>query len=189
MGVDARGTLKLGIALSLLGVLLSLGGSLLNDRQEGGLDDLLFPVANIATLFGLLALILAVYALVAPPTMPTIVLAGAALFTLGRLGSVVLGAALPPGSFRDPAVGLAFAVLGLVSAAGTIVLLYGLFQVVRDRLGSGAPRAVTPAVAPTRATPQATQATQAAPRRSAFRPPQAPLPPAKTPGTHAQKPR
>lgn len=184
--MEARFALRVGIALSVVGVVLNfLAGLLSNGGSQA--FNFLFPVAGIATLLGLLLLILALYALAKLPAMPTLVLAGAALFTLGRLGSIVLNNVLPRGSFNDPGVSLFFSALGIVSGVGTIVLFYGVYQVLAQRIGVAAPpRAPAPATAPPPAYAPKPAQPGAPARRSSFRPPQAPLPQA-TPRPDATK--
>lgn len=128
--------LKLGVGLSLFGLVLHLGGGAL--------------AAGLFVLLGLLCLVLALYALAAQGPMPPLVLGGVALFTGGRLLPLFLG----PGPH-----GLWLAVL---SNLGTVVLFYGVYQVVQARVG-GAPA-------------RSAKAKGGAPRRrTSIRPPQAPL--------------
>lgn len=73
--MEAEGTLKLGVALSASGLALSLAAGLFDNTP---LEGVLRPIAGLATLFGLLLLILAVYGLAGLPRTPALVLAGAA---------------------------------------------------------------------------------------------------------------
>lgn len=163
--MEAGTLLKVGIALSVLGVAFTLADSATDDPDA---SSGLRLVAGLGQLLGLTLLLLAVYALAAPARTPPFVLVGALLFVLGRLAAILLGATLRGPAFGDPAVQFTFALLTTVSTLGTILLLVGVFQAVRARVaepGPGPPGAARPARPPA--------------KPSAIRPARAPLPPAK----------
>jgi hypothetical protein len=149
--MDGPGLLRAGIALSVIGLVASLA--------SGAVGELRI-IASLSALFGLVLLLLAIYALVSPPRMPALVLAGAALFVLGRLAIVVMRST---GTF-EPLTGTA---MDTAASLGLILLLVGIFQAVRGRGAAVPARAVAPATAPAASAPA---------RASAIRPPRAPLP-------------
>jgi hypothetical protein len=159
--MDARGLLRGGVGLTLAALVLVLASAVV----ETGGNSVLRPLAGLASVLGLLALVLAVYALAAPRVTPPLVAAGAALFVLGRLLSVGLSF-LPGGSLGELA-GIVFTALSVMSALGTALLFVGVFRVLQSRL-EAAPRASAPSPAP--------HATAAPPRPRAIRPPQGPPP-------------
>ncbi|HEV8361754.1 MAG TPA: hypothetical protein VGR28_14995 [Candidatus Thermoplasmatota archaeon] len=161
--MDGPGLLRAGIALSVVGILLSLATSL---TIGSGLDAATRPLGGLATLFGLFLLILALYAIAGLPRMPALVLAGSVLFVGGRLLSTALGNVLTGAQFGDPGVQLTFALLTVASNLGTILLFVGIFRALRDRVPA---QARAPPAAPAGASP-------APARPSAIRPPRAPLP-------------